>query len=339
MRRGAALRVVAIALLAAAIVTAVAIFIPWLPEQASSEAEEIDFVFWFTTAICIGVFAVVAGISIYAGVKFRARPDDDSDGPPVHGHTGLEIAWTAVPFVLVTAIAIVSTIALARNDRLPDDHLRVRVTAQQFTWSFEYPQYGDLGSTTLRLPVGRAVHLTMEARDVIHSFYVPEFRQKRDVVPGEVTNLIITPTKTGNYMIQCAELCGLGHAAMLQRVQVMEQAAFTRWVERGEQQTQQGGEAGGRAVFQNQGCGGCHIFEPAGSTGEQGPPLDNLRQLAERAGQPLEQFIRESIVNPDAYIERGYPNVMRPYNLPDDQLDALVEFLARGVDEGGEGEL
>ncbi|MBD0349140.1 MAG: cytochrome c oxidase subunit II [Thermoleophilia bacterium] len=339
MRRGAALRVIVIALLVAAIVTAVAIFIPWLPDQASSEADEIDFVFWFVTAICVGVFAVVAGISIYAGIKFRARPDDDSDGPPVHGHTGLEILWTAIPAVLVTAIAIVSTIALARNDSLPDEHLRVHVIAQQFTWRFEYPDHGELRSATLRLPVGRAAHLTMEARDVIHSFYVPEFRQKRDVVPGEVTNLIITPTKTGDYTIQCAELCGLGHAAMLQKVEVVEQTAFDEWAEGRAEEMEEGGEVSGQAIFAEQGCGGCHTFGPAGSTAEQGPPLDNLPELADRAGEPLDQFIRESIVNPDAYVERGYPNVMPPFDLPDEQLDALVEFLSGGAAEGGDGEL
>src|SRR5919108_681053 len=95
-----------VGLLAAAAVTAIALLVPWLPDQASDERRNIDFVFWFTTAICIAIFAVVAAVSIYAGVKFRAPPEDDADGPPIHGHTGLEIAWTAVPAILVTAIAI-----------------------------------------------------------------------------------------------------------------------------------------------------------------------------------------------------------------------------------------
>ncbi len=333
MRRGAALRVVAIALLVSAVVTAVAIFVPWLPDQASSEAEEIDFVFWFVTAICIAVFAVVAGISIYSGLKFRVRADDDTDGPPVHGHTGLEILWTAIPTVLVTAIAIVSTVALARNDRLPDDYLRVQVTAQQFTWSFAYPEYNDLPSTTLRLPVDRTTRLEMQARDVIHSFFVPEFRQKRDVLPGETTELIITPTKVDEYTIQCAELCGLGHSAMLQKVEVMEQAAFDRWVQERSQDMQEGGRSQGQAIFEEQGCGSCHAFAPAGSSGEQGPSLDRLPQLAQRANQPLEEFIRESIVEPGAYVEQGFPNIMPPFDLSDEQLNALVDFLARGEEE------
>ena len=121
MRRGAIVRVVTIGLLAAAVATAVAILIPWLPAQDSKEGERIDFVFWFTVAICIGVFAVVAAITVYSVAKFRARPDDDSDGPPIHGHTGIEIAWTAIPTMLVTVIAVLSAVALAENGKLKDD--------------------------------------------------------------------------------------------------------------------------------------------------------------------------------------------------------------------------
>lgn len=333
MRRGAAVRVIVIALIVAAIVTAVAIFVPWLPGQDSKQAGRIDFVFWFVTAICVGVFAVVAGISIYAGIRFRVRPDDDTDGPPVHGHTGLEIAWTAVPFVLVTAIGVVSSVALARNGSLPSDHLTVKVTGQQFTWSFQYPQYGSLSSTTLRLPVDKAVKLEMQSRDVIHSFYVPEFRQKQDLLPGEQTELVITPTKVGTYTIQCAELCGLGHAVMLQTVQVMPQARFEQWARGRGRQVQTGGTTAAKAIFTEQGCAGCHTFEPAGSTGKTGPDLDDLPQLAQQAGKPLDEFIRESIVDPSAYVQPGYPNVMPPFDLPKDQLDELVKFLSSGAEQ------
>jgi cytochrome c oxidase subunit II len=327
VRRGAALRVFAIALVVAAIATAVALFVPWLPAQDSKQAERIDFVFWFVTAICIGVFAIVAGVSIYAGFKFRVRPDDDTDGPPVHGHTGLEIGWTAVPFVLVTAIGIVSAVALAKNDDLPKNHLTVKVLAQQFTWSFTYPQYGNLPSTTLRLPVNRAVQLDMESRDVIHSFFVPEFRQKQDVVPGEVHTLIITPTKTGHYIIQCAELCGLGHAAMLQRVDVMPADRFEAWAKGGQKGVGGGGAAAGKVLFTNNGCSGCHTYKPAGSTGKVGPDLDNLPALAKQAHKPLDEFVRESIMNPSAYVQPGYPNVMPTFKLSDADLNTLAAFL------------
>jgi cytochrome c oxidase subunit 2 len=226
-------------LLAAAAATAVAIFIPWLPERTSKEGGRIDFVFWFVTAICIAVFAVVASVSIYSVVRFRARPDDDSEGPPIHGHTGLEIAWTAVPTALVTAIAVVSTVALAQNAKWQKDRLIVKVTARQFAWSFQYPQYGNVQSGTLRLQEDRQVELRLTALDVIHSFWVPEFRQKQDAVPGEVTRLGITPTKTGKHTLICTELCGLGHALMRAPVVVMSKDDFQKWA-----RSQQGGSPG-----------------------------------------------------------------------------------------------
>jgi cytochrome c oxidase subunit 2 len=242
VRRGAIVRVVTIALLAAAVTTAVAIFIPWLPAQRSKEATRIDFVFWFVVTICIGVFAIVAAVTLYSVVKFRARPDDDSDGPPIHGHTGIEIVWTAVPTVLVTAIAIVSTVALAENGKLKANRLKVDVTAQQFAWTFHYPQYGGFKAGELRLEEGRQVELRLRALDVIHSFWVPEFRQKQDAVPltkGQVRTLPITPTKAGKYTLICTELCGLGHALMRARVVVMKKDAFDRWA-RSQQQGAQG---------------------------------------------------------------------------------------------------
>lgn len=259
MRRGAIVRVVTIGLLAAAVATAVATLIPWLPAQDSKEAARIDFVFWVVIAVCIGVFAVVAAIIVYSVVKFRARPDDDSDGPPIHGHTGIEIAWTAIPTVLVTVIAVLSAVALAENGKLKEDRLVVEVTAQQFAWTFAYPpgararaapkdeQFCKLPpapancpvSHTLRLPEGRQVELRLTALDVIHSFWVPEFRQKQDAVPGIVTKLPITPTKADKYTLMCTELCGLGHALMRAPVIVMKEADFDSWA-RSQQQGSKG---------------------------------------------------------------------------------------------------
>jgi cytochrome c oxidase subunit 2 len=248
VRRGAIVRVVTIALLAAAVATAVAYFIPWLPENRSEEGDWIDAVFWLTVAICIAVFAVVAAITVYSVAKFRVRPDDDSDGPPVHGHTGLEIAWTAIPTILVTVIAVVSAVALAENGKLKDDRVVVEVTARQFAWTFAYPPADAASkpkdericklpperpncpvSGTLRLPAGRQVELRLEALDVIHSFWVPQFRQKQDAVPGIVTRVAVTPTSPGQETVVCTELCGLGHALMRAPAIVMPENEFDRW--------------------------------------------------------------------------------------------------------------
>src|SRR4030081_2272301 len=142
MRRGSILALVGIGTLAGGLATAVALLPRWLAAAASRERGRIDFVFWFTIVICIAIFALVVAVMVYSIVKFRVRPDDDSDGPPIHGHTGLEIAWTAVPAVLVTSIAIVSAVALAENGKWQSNRLKVDVTAQQFAWHFAYPQYG-----------------------------------------------------------------------------------------------------------------------------------------------------------------------------------------------------
>ena len=230
VRRGSIVQLVLISLVAAGIATALALIPAWLPTEASEEAGRINFVFWFVTAICIGIFALVAAVTIYAVFKFRAREDDDSDGPPIHGHTGLEIAWTAVPAVLVTAIAIVSAVVLARNSDAGPNPLQIDVLAQQFAWSFTYPQQDKLTSGHLRLPVGRPAELHFQARDVLHSFWVPQFGQKQDTVPGLETTLVITPKKVGTFPVVCTELCGLGHAAMRTQAIVMRQAEFDAWV-------------------------------------------------------------------------------------------------------------
>lgn len=250
MRVGSLIRVLLVALLLAAAATAVAIFVPWLPDQASKEGGRIDFVFWFVTAICIGIFTVVASLSVYSLIKFRAKPDDDSDGPPIHGHTGIEITWTAVPLILVLSMIVVSSVALARNDRDPAGSMRVEVLGQQFAWVVAYPPEGareDMDgfvcfnrgsgqvdpkckrSPSLLLPLDRPARLHLTAREVIHSFFVPEFRQKQDAVPGLKTEITVTPTKLGNFPFICTELCGLGHALMRTRAIVLPESEFDRW--------------------------------------------------------------------------------------------------------------
>src|SRR5207247_9835387 len=130
------------------------------------EGARLHFAFCFVTVFCIAIFAVVAAAIAYSVWKFRAAPDDESDGPPIHGHTGLEITWTAIPAALVVAIAIVSAIVLAKNGNAGRSPLRVNVTAQQFAWSFSYPGHGNLTSGDLRVPLGRKVELKLRSLDV-----------------------------------------------------------------------------------------------------------------------------------------------------------------------------
>lgn len=230
MRRGSIVTLLAFGVIAGGVAAAVALVPTWLPPQASAEAGRTDFLFWFVIAICGGLFAVVAAALAYSILRFRAQPDDFEDGPPIHGHTGLEITWTAIPFLLVTAIAIASGIVLSRNDALAKDTLHVDVTAQQFAFTFSYPDANNAKSPVLRLPEGRSVELDMRAMDVIHSVFVPEFRQKEDLVPGLVTHLHITPNRVGTFPLECTELCGLGHSLMRTEAIVMKPSAFDAWL-------------------------------------------------------------------------------------------------------------
>ena len=330
MRRGSVLQLLGIAVLAAAIASLFAIFIGWLPDPASEEAKRIHFVYWFTTVICIAVFSVVAAVMAYSVVKFRAGPDDDSDGPPIHGHTKLEIVWTAIPAVLVTAISIVSAIVLAQNGKAGANPLVVKVTAVQFAWRFTYPNGKSFG--VLTLPKGRHVKLDITSNDVIHSFWSPELSQKQDAVPGQHNMLVVTPSRTGTFPVICTELCGLGHALMRSHVTVMTAGGFDTWLKSG---GRAGGGAPGLAVFQQNGCGGCHTFKPANATGKVGPDLDNLKEEAAKANRgPLDKFVEESIVKPEAYIAPGYTDAM-PHifgsQIPPDKLKQLVQYLSQGA--------
>jgi cytochrome c oxidase subunit 2 len=338
MRRGSILTLLGIGVIAGGIAAAVAILLPWLPTPASREAGRIDFVFWFVIAICIGIFAIVIAALLYSVVRFRAAPDDLSDGAPIHGHTGLEIAWTLVPTVLVTAIGIVSAVVLAQNDAQGKDVLNVEVTAQQFAWTFTYPD-AKVTTATLRLPKDRQVLLTLHSKDVIHSFWVPEFGQKQDTVPGLTTTLPITPDKLGTFPVICTELCGLGHALMRSEAIVMQPAAFDTWLRKQSGAASSGNaSASGATVFQDNACGSCHTLKAAGATGTTGPDLDKLPAAAQKAGQPLAAFVRQSIVDPNAYVAPGYPQNVMPQtfgsSLSKQQLDALVSYLVDSSQKG-----
>ncbi|HUP33129.1 MAG TPA: cytochrome c oxidase subunit II [Gaiellaceae bacterium] len=330
MRRGSIVRITIYGVLAGILASVVAVLVPWLPTSASEEMDRIEFVFWFTTVICVGVFAIVAAVIVYSVLRFRVAPEDESDGPPIHGHTGLEIVWTAIPAVLVTAISIVSAIVLAKNDDAGPNPLRIAVTAQQFAWKFEYPGESPVTSGRLVLPVGQAVKLTLHSLDVIHSFWVPELGQKSDAVPGVETTLVITPTRKGDFSLVCTELCGLGHSTMRAAVRVVDRAEYDEFLAA---EAAGGGGAdadSGEAIFTAAGCGGCHAFEPAGSDAEVGPALDEI----DPGGAPLEEFMRESIVDPEAVIAEGYQGGVMPNtygsSLTEEQLDTLVQYLVEG---------
>ena len=363
MRRGSVVALLGLALIAGGVATAVAIWPTWLPVAASREAGRIHFVIWFVVVICIAIFALVAAVMVYSVLRFRVQDDDFEDGPSVHGHTGLEITWTAIPFVLVTAIAIVSAIVLSRNDAQAENTLRVDVVAQQFEFTFSYPDAKNVTSPVLRLPEGRSVELYMRALDVIHSVFVPQFSQKEDIVPGLVTQLHITPDRVGTFPLECTELCGLGHSLMRSQAIVMKPAAFDAWLRQQEKSaapapattttsttttststtststTPSSSSAAGLSVFNSNGCSSCHTLSAANATGTVGPDLDKLVSYAKKAKQTLTPFVHDSIVDPNKYIEPGFPKGVMPetfgQSLTKTQLDALVAFLVQSAQKSG----
>jgi cytochrome c oxidase subunit 2 len=223
-------QLVAIMVVIAAATTLVAVLFQWLPTSASKEFDRIQDIFWLVTIISIAIFALVTAVVLYSVWRWRVPDDDDEDGPPIHGNTMIEIVWTAVPAVLVLIIGIVSAVVLARNGEAGTRPLQVEAVGQQFAWRFVYPEHDGATSGELVLPVGKQAQFTMRSVDVIHSFWVPEFGQKMDAVPGIETKILVTPTRTGEFAVICAELCGLGHATMRAKARVVSEAEFEQWI-------------------------------------------------------------------------------------------------------------
>jgi cytochrome c oxidase subunit 2 len=223
-------QLVAIGVVIAVATTLVAVVFQWLPTSASKEFDRIQDIYWLVTIISIGIFALVTAVVVFSVWKWHVPDDDDEDGAPIHGNTTIEIVWTAVPAILVLIIGVVSAVVLARNGEAGTRPLQVEAVGQQFAWRFVYPEHGDATSGELVLPVGKQAQFTMRSVDVIHSFWVPEFGQKMDAVPGIETTILVTPTRTGEFAVICAELCGLGHATMRAKARVVSEAEFEDWI-------------------------------------------------------------------------------------------------------------
>ena len=216
----------------AAAISAVMLSINWDGAEDSTAAPKIDNLLNIMIVVSSIVFAIVVVALAYALIAFRAKPGDESDGEPIHGNTRLEIAWTLIPTIVVLAAGGWSWKVLNEIEETDANHLTVAVFSQQYAWSFGYPgkEYA-YSQGVLHVPVNRQVVFKMHSQDVIHSFWVPEWRIKKDNVPGITTTAVVTPTKTGTYQLICTELCGFGHASMRAKVIVQSQSAFDKWVE------------------------------------------------------------------------------------------------------------
>jgi cytochrome c oxidase subunit II len=213
------------------VISAVMVPINWNGQGTSSAAVPIDTLLDVMIVISAFVFALVMVMLGYALWKFKAKPGDESDGEPIHGNTRLEVAWTIIPTVIVLFGAGYSWAVLSDIERKDDDRMVVDVFSQQFAWSFGYPEEKNAWSEgELHVPVDRQVEFKLHAQDVIHSFWVPEWRIKEDNVPGITTTALVTPEEEGTYQLICTELCGFGHSTMLATVVVEPEAEFRKWV-------------------------------------------------------------------------------------------------------------
>jgi cytochrome c oxidase subunit II len=229
-----------------AIGTVVVLTVPWLPEEASTQAGPMDTLYEVLAVISVFVFAVVMAILIVSVSRFRRRFGDEGDGAPIHGHTGLEVIWTVIPAVLVTGAAVYSGFVLKDIEDPKPGTKTIVATGQQFAWTFDYSGEGVKRAGQLHLVKDTPYLVNIRAKEVLHSFWVPEFRLKKDAVPGMTTHVRITPKRTGSYAVVCAELCGLGHATMRATVKVEDQASFDRWA--AEQRRNSPTPAGGAAA-------------------------------------------------------------------------------------------
>jgi len=347
MRKHPLAQMLAIGLGASVVLTAITLLMDWFPAQGATAAGDIDRLYDVLLIVSVPIFVLVMTIAIYSVVKFRARPGDTRDGAPIHGHTRLELVWVTIPFLLVTGLAIYAWVVLDDIEAKKPDTMTVNVTGQQFTWSFEYPDEGKVKSNQLVLPKDRPVEFRIESRDVIHSFWVPEFRLKSDAVPGLTTKIRVTPDREGTYNVVCAELCGLGHSTMRQAVRVVPQNEFAAWIDKrrgggaaaGARPGSGDRAAAGKQVFTDTGCDACHTLSDAAASATIGPNLDELSENApkRKPGTPAEAYVEESIVDPRAFTVKGFPAETMPDNyreqLEPEEIDALVEYLL-GVSKG-----
>jgi cytochrome c oxidase subunit 2 len=342
-------QMVVVGLIATAIGIAIGLTIHWFPPADSTQADKVDTLWDVLIIATVPVFVLVTVIVCFSVIEFRMRPGEEGlDGPPIHGNTRLEVIWTAIPAILIVGLVTYAYVVMRDIEQAPaaGNERVVTVTGQQFTWSFAYNEGGKKFTTAqLYLPAGKSVKFDVKSKDVIHDFWVPDFRMKIDAVPGITTHYRVTPKNPaaiGDHAIVCAELCGLGHAFMRQTAHILAPAAFDKWVQKMTAKPAAGGGAGGggggaavnaKQLFTNgnadtgaTACATCHTLADAGAKGQVGPDLDKVLKGKDAA------FIKESILDPNKVIAPGFqPNIMPPNfgdTLSAEQVDALVKYLS-----------
>lgn len=300
----------------------------WLPERASTVAPEVDWLFYFVLWASTVIFAGVVVAMLYFAWRYR-RKDPEERPELVKENKLLEISWIVIPAILVLLVFTWGFRSYINLNVSPPDAYEITVRGRQWVWDFEYPN-GAQVTGELHVPVNRPVRLRMSSEDVIHSFFVPAFRTKMDVLPNRYTTLWFEATDTGTYQIFCTEYCGTQHAGMLGEVVVHEEGEFQEWLQTAGGMEDLPPAEYGAILYEQQGCQQCHSLD---GTPGVGPTLQGIygteEELADGSTVEVdENYLRESIIEPGAEIVAGYQNVMPPYSqLNESQVNALVEFI------------
>jgi cytochrome c oxidase subunit II len=303
-----------------------------LPVQASAQAVSIDQLFGLYTWAIAFVFSLIIVIMLYSLFVFRRKRNETGDGKHIEGNSTLEIAWTVVPLIAVLYLAYLGAKSLGETRRIDPSAMPVKVIAGQWSWQFQSPDYG-FGSSDLYLPVGKQVDLQMTSNDVTHSFFVPEFRLKQDILPGRTEDLRITPTLIGHYKVSCAQLCGANHAYMVANVVVVSQKDFDAWVARQLASASQDPALRGLQLVQQFGCVVCHSVDGSKKVGPTWQHLyESSVSLADGTKVTAEEkYLSNSIVDPNLQIVAGYqPNVMPGtfgQTLDQSQIQAIIAYI------------
>ncbi|RMG45024.1 MAG: cytochrome c oxidase subunit II [Acidobacteria bacterium] len=302
---------------------------PFLPEQASDVAREVDFAFYFLTGVSAVFFVILVGATLWFMWRYRARPGREPEPSPSH-NTALELTWSIIPAILLVMMFWYGFKGYMDMYVPPVDAYEINVEGQKWAWSFQYPNgYID---NELHLPAGRDVTLVLTSKDVIHSLYIPAFRVKRDAVPGRYNKVSFRAIKPGEYTLFCAEYCGTSHSDMLAKVVVHEPGDFERWLKRASDIVGRMPPAeAGELLYQKRGCKQCHSTDGSPGVGPTFKGIMGRRRVLTDGSEVVvdENFIRESILYPQAKVAAGFDPVMPTFQgrLKDEEIDAIIAYL------------
>jgi cytochrome c oxidase subunit 2 len=300
--------------------------LPLFPTQASTLAGKVDALYFFLVAVSAFFVVLIAGLIVILGIRYRRRAQGDVGAKVIPSLT-LEITWTIIPLVIGLVMFAWGAQVYFAQATPPAETLDIYVTGKQWMWKFQHLN-GQREVNELHVPVGRAIRLTGTSEDVIHSFFVPAFRVKADVIPGRYTTLWFHPTKVGTYHLFCAEYCGTQHSGMIGRVVVMEPGDYQAWLAGGGAEGSLASQ--GQKLFQDLACITCHKSDGQG----RGPVLDGIfgRKVELANGTIVtadEAYLRESILSPTAKVAAGFQPIMPTFQglVSEEQLMALIEYI------------